>query len=248
MIPGADTWLGHGDPQRPSVTTLISAAACRAIESTCRAGPSRSTHRHLTQCLAALRANRLEDALRHIDRVWRVSLDESAELVWIYGLLLTLEGRDHDATLGLLQRAKTPDADVLALLSRTLLRLDRVEEARQILESALADFCIVPGGLLEHVASEILEHPTNRAAGWIGRAANLEFTGRLVGAEPIKILQVRLNTGAAFLQPVRTSLQYGHPTFHFKLPTIAAQAILEVSSRGLALLGGGCPSHAPLRS
>ncbi|HEY1313538.1 MAG TPA: glycosyltransferase, partial [Steroidobacteraceae bacterium] len=184
----------------------------------------------------------MADALRHIDRAWRVSLDESAELVWIYGLLLSLEGRDHDAALRLLQRVKTPDADVHALLSRTLLCLDRAEEARQILESALADFCIVPGGLLEHVAGEIVEHPTNRAAGWIGRAANLEFTGRLVGAEPVKILQIRLNTGAAFLQPVRTSLQYGHPSFHFKLPAIAAHAILEVSSRGVALIGGGCSS------
>jgi GT2 family glycosyltransferase/glycosyltransferase involved in cell wall biosynthesis len=194
----------------------------------------------LTQCLAALRANCLDEALRQIDRAWRISLDESAELVWIYGLLLSLEGRDQEAALGLLQRVTTPDADVYALRSRTLLCLDRVEEARQILNSALADFCIVAGGLLEHVADEIIEHPSNRAAGWIGRAASLEFTGRLVAAEPAKILQIQLNTGAEFLQPLRTSLHNGRLAFQFKPPAIDAHEILEVSSRGVALLGGRC--------
>jgi GT2 family glycosyltransferase len=242
VIPGADGSIDNGATQRPSIATLVSAAACRAIASNLRSRLNTSTRTLLTQCLAALRADRVDDALRRIDRAWRVSLAESDELLRIYGLLLSLQGRDHEASLRLLRRVKTPDADVHALMCWSLLALERIDEARQILCAALADFCIVPGELLEQVADEIVEHPTNRAAGWIGRSANLEFTGRLVGAEPVKILQIRVDNGAEFLQPVRTSLRCGHSTFQFKLPAIPARARLEVRSRGVAFIGGDCPA------
>jgi GT2 family glycosyltransferase/glycosyltransferase involved in cell wall biosynthesis len=219
---------------------LLLASTCRALENARHGGSSRPTLRCFEKSRAALQADRLDEALRYLDRAWRSTPEDSEELVSIYGRLLLLEARDHDAALRLLQRVATPDADISALTALALLHLERGDEAQQTLKLALADFCLLPDGLLAHIASEILHHPTTRAAGWIGRGSSLEFMGELIAAEPANSLNIRLDSGAEFIQPIKASLQNGRHTFHFKLPQVSSDATLEVTSRGAPLIGSGC--------
>ena len=108
-----------------------------------------------------------------------------------------------------------------------------------ILASALSDFCVVPGGLLAHVATEFLDHPDSQATGWIGLGPALEFVGEIKGDEATHALDVRLGGGAAFTQPIRATLQDERRLFQFKLPQLLPGAALHVSCRGVALLGSG---------
>ena len=153
-----------------------------------------------TRC-APVRSGRLCVTL---DRAWRCLPDDAATLAPIYGRLLFLEARDHYAALRLLQRAIDigPDPDVAALIVLVLLRLERPEDARQRLAAALADYCVVPGGLLAHAAGETVQHPAIEAPGWVGRGAALEFVGELSPLERSSVLEVRLDGRAGYTQPV----------------------------------------------
>ena len=204
-----------------------------------RSAASRDTVGILRRVTDAVRRDSFDIALREIDRAWRCLADDTEVLAPLYGRLLALSEADHDATLRLLQRVITPDPDVAALKARALLHLLRGEEARATLASALSDFCVVPGGLLAHVATEFLSHPDTQAAGWIGLGPALEFLGELKGDDPAHALDVRLGGGAAFTQPIRATLQGERRVFQFKLPQLLPGAALHVSCHGVPLLGSG---------
>ena len=118
--------------------------------------------------------------------------EEAESLAPIYGRLMALQDQDHDAALGLLRRVATPDPDIAALTIRSLLLLRRGEDARRGLLRALSDFCLVPGGLLACVATEVLSHPDTKAPGWVGLGPTLEFVGELASNGPASELQLCL--------------------------------------------------------
>jgi GT2 family glycosyltransferase len=240
LIPAEGRSGSASGSDRPSLHTVLLAATCRALENARHVRISRLALQHVEESLAALRADRVDEAVRHIDRAWRSTPEDSEELLSIYGRLLSLEARDHEATLRLLRRAVTPDPDLAALAARALLHLERGDEARHTLKLALSDFCVLPEGLLAHIAAEILHHPTTRAAGWIGRGSNLAFIGELITAQPSNALKIRLDTGGEVIQPIKASPQDGRHTFQFKLPQISADTTLDVTSGGVPLLGSGC--------
>jgi tetratricopeptide (TPR) repeat protein len=111
-----------------------------------RSAESQDAARTLRQIQAALRGRALDEALRNLDRAWRHQSDNAAVWAPIYGGLMALEARDHDAALRLLQRALefAPDPDISALAALTLLRLHRAEEARRQLETTLTNYCVSP--------------------------------------------------------------------------------------------------------
>jgi GT2 family glycosyltransferase/glycosyltransferase involved in cell wall biosynthesis len=205
-----------------------------------RGGTTKATRQILGQVSDALRHDQLGDALRHIDRAWRKSSADAEVIGPIYGRLLSLESRDHDVTLRLLQRVIAPDSDVVALLVQALLHLQRSSEARHELGSALGKFCLDSDGLLAYTASRVLHASDTPAPGWVGRTPSLDFIGEIRSDDSTAALQIKLDTGAEFTQPIKTAFQTGRPTFHFKLPKAPPEATLEIKARGTALLGSGC--------
>jgi len=195
----------------------------------------------LRQVRSSLRADTLDDALRNLDRAWRGQTDEAALLAPIYGRLLMLEARDQDAALRLLQRAIgfAPDPDVAALIVLALLRLQRAEEACRQLEDALADYCVVPGGLLFHAAGEVMRHPVVGAPGWIGCGPKLELVGELAPDESSNVLDISLDGKAAFTQLLRPTLGENRRAFSIPFAQRSLAATLAVSVRGVPLLGSG---------
>jgi GT2 family glycosyltransferase len=220
---------------RVSLSQQIS-QGLRAVAGTTAAGT-------LRQIRSALRAHTLDSALRSLDRAWRGQTDDAALLAPIYGRLLLLEARDHDAALRLLQRASqfAPDPDVAALIALALLRLRRAEEARRQLEAALRDYCVVPGGLLFHVAGEVMRHPAMGAPGWIGRGPKLELVGELAPDESSNVLEISLDGQVAFSQLLRPGSGKNRRAFSVPCAPRRHTATLSVSVRGLALLGSGPP-------
>jgi GT2 family glycosyltransferase len=221
--------------------SLLRVSLSQRLNESLRGAVSSDIARALRQVRAALRVDALDEALRHLDRAWRCLTEDAATLAPIYGLLLTLEARHHDAALRLLQRAIdfAPDPDVAALIALALLRLQRPEDARRQLEAALADYCIVPGGLLFHVAGDVMRHAAVEAPGWIGRGPDLEFVGELAPHETSHVLDISLDGQAAFTQLLRTTPHEGRRAFSFQPPARSSRAKVEVSMRGRALLGSG---------
>jgi GT2 family glycosyltransferase len=197
--------------------------------------------RSLEQIRHALKVDALDAALCHVDRAWRSLPDEAERLAPIYGRLLALEVRDHEATLRLLLRAIefAPDPEVAALIALAQLRLRRPEEAQGSLGAALAHYCVEPGGLLFHVAGIFLQHPSISVRGWIGRGPSLEFVGELSSSEPANVLEIRLDGKPGFAQPLRNTARTSRRSFRFQPPGIELDATVEVSSSGVALLGSG---------
>lgn len=189
----------------------------------------------------ALRADALDVALRRVDRAWRSLTVDAATLAPIYGRLLMLEGRDFDAALGLLQRAldAAPDPELAALAALATLRLDRPEDARRQLDSALAQFCVAPDGLLSGVCGLFMQHPAIDVPGWIGRGPKLELVGELAEDEPSNVLDIGLDGGPAFAQLIRPVPAEGRRAFGLKGAQRKLDARLEVSCRGAPLLGSG---------
>jgi len=227
-----------------SLASLLRRSLFQILTESLRRVASPEASRSLRQAQDTLRAGALDIALRNLDRAWRRLPDDAATLAPIYGRLLTLEARDHNAALGLLQRAigSAPDPDVAALIVLTLLRLERFEDARRHLEGSLAQFCVVPGGLLFHVAGKAMQHPAIRAPGWIGRGPNLGLVGELSPDEPSNVLDIRIDGQAAYSQLLRRTSRAGRRTFSFPAPPVSHPARLEVSSRGAPLLGSGSRS------
>ncbi len=197
--------------------------------------------RSLRQVREALRADALETALRHLDRAWRCLPEDATTLAPIYGRLLVLEDRDYDAALRLLQRALdlAPDPDAAALIALALLRLRRPDDARRQLEAALAQYCVVSGGALFHVAGEVMQHPHIGAPGWIGRGPGLEIVGELLPDDPSNVLDISFDGQSAFTQLLPNTPRSGRRTFSFKSAPLGLDATLEVSSHGVPLLGSG---------
>jgi len=194
------------------------------------------------QIRSELRAHELDQALRHLDHAWRhQSPDDAAMLAPIYGGLLALEARDQDAALRLLQRAAdlAPDPDVAALIALALLRLKRAEQARAQLGTALADYCVVPDGLLYQVAGMLMHDPAVKAPGWIGRGPELEVIGELAAIESSNVLDISLDGRPAFSQLLRPVPLEGHRAFRFQTQQLSVTARLEAAVRGMPLIGSG---------
>ncbi|MGA2189915.1 MAG: glycosyltransferase [Steroidobacteraceae bacterium] len=149
---------------------------------------------------------------------------------------MAFEERNHDATLRLLQLVTLPDPDVAAITVHALLHLRRGTEARQHLASALAEFCVMPAGLLAYAAAEILHQDGTPAAGWIGLGPALELVGEMRDQEPCT-LEVSLHSGAESAPPITLHASVG--AFRFKLPPLPPGAALRVTCREMPLLGSG---------
>ena len=212
----------------------------QALNVSLRSAVSPAAARSLRQVRQALRTDALNMALRSLDRAWRCLPEDAATLAPTYGRLLSLEARDHYAALRLLQRAIdfAPDPDVAALMALALWRLDRLEDARKHLEAALAQYCVIPGGLLCQVAGKFTQDPAVAALGWIARGPKLELTGELSAHEPSS-LDIKVDGQADFTQLLRTTPREGRHSFSFRSPQLSLDARLEVSSHGEPLLGSG---------
>ena len=204
-----------------------------------RAGTSAAALHCLKSVQRSVRDASLGTALRDIAHAWRSCPKDADILAPIYGRLLSLDDQDPGAALTLLQRVIQPDPEISALTVRALLALRRGEDARRLLQRTLSDSCVAPGGLLACVASEFLHHPDTRASGWLGLGPTLEVRGELTSDEPTSSLQVRLSTGEEYTQLITASKQGGGLLFRFKLPRWMPGAPLQVSSRGVPLLGSG---------
>jgi GT2 family glycosyltransferase len=212
----------------------------QALDRGLRTALSLPAAKSLRQVRQALRADGLDMALRTLDRAWRCLPEDAAVLAPIYGRLLSLEGRDHYAALRLLHRAIdfAPDPDAAALIALALWRLDRIQDARTRLEAALANYCVLPGGLLYLLAGKFAQDPQIRVPGWIGRGPNLELTGELSSGEPAS-LDIKVDGQADFTQLLRTTHREDRHAFSFQSPQLSPDARLEVSSHGVPLLGSG---------
>jgi GT2 family glycosyltransferase len=214
------------------------ASALRALEHDLVGGAGRSLVRSLREIRLVLQRDSVQAAIRLIDRVWRTLPDEAEALAPIYGRLISLEDRDHDAALRLLQRVDTADADVAALIARAYLRLRRPDDAKRHLDLALKEYSLIPGGLLAREASQALQIPDAQIAGWVGLGPTLEFHGELAVGASADSLQVRLGE-SALAHPLKTLRRDGRIVFNFPTPQVAGQDILHVSCDGVPLLGSG---------
>lgn len=179
-----------------------------------------------------------------MDRAWRSLPDDAATLAPIYGQLLTLDGRDPAAALGLLERAIefNPDPGIAALIALAQLRMQRPEDARRQLTAALAHYCVEPGGLLFQVAGMLMQHPAIAAPGWIGRGPDLDFLGELSPNEAASALDIRLDGQPGFMQPLRNVPRVGSRSFCIQSPELNAN--VDVWATGAPLLGSGL--HTPV--
>ncbi len=167
----------------------------RALELDLQGNANRSLARSLHEVGLALKHDSVQAAIRLMDRAWRTLPDEVETLAPIYGRLLSLEDRDHDAALRLLERVAAPDADIAALTVHAYFRLRRADDAMRHMDRALRECCLAADGLLAKEASEALRNPDLGVAGWVGLGPTLEFHGELA-ASSVDSLQIRLNDTA----------------------------------------------------
>jgi GT2 family glycosyltransferase/glycosyltransferase involved in cell wall biosynthesis len=221
------------------IAELIHASLLHLLESV-RVPGDPATARSLKSIRAALRTHDLDAAIRDADRAWRCLPEAAPTLASIYGQLLMVEGRDHDAALGLLRRANelSSDPNVAGLIVLALLRLRRPEDARAAFEAALSAYCVDPAGLLAGAGEEILRHPDIGAPGWIGRGPDLESVGQLASDEP-NVLDISIDGGTAFAQLLPPWHRDGAQMFHINSPRLGIGTRFDVSSRGRLLLGSG---------
>jgi GT2 family glycosyltransferase len=218
--------------------SLMFASALRALEHDLVGGAGRTLGRSFREIRLALQGESVQAAIRLIDRVWRTLPGEAEALAPIYGRLMSLEDRDHDAALRLLQQVDTPDADIAALTARVYLRLRRPDDARRHLDQALKEYSLTPGGLLAREASQALQIPDAQIAGWVGLGPTLEFHGELAVGASADSLQVRLGESALAHSPKIVS-QDGRIVFTFPAPQVAGRQILHVYCGDIPLLGSG---------
>jgi GT2 family glycosyltransferase len=227
---------GHGDA---SLAARIRASLLHLLNESLRAGGGAA------QSLRAVREALIDGApgaaLRHLDRAWRCLPDDAEMLAPLYGRLLLLDGGDDEAALHLLRRAiaLAPDGDAAGLVAVALLRLERLPEACRQMEASLEQYCVVPGRLLAHAAGEFLDHPGVSAPGWIGRGPNLDFVGELSAGESSSSVDIRLDDRPALTHLLRTEPLAGRRSFRLKPPQPTLSAGVEVTGRGIALLGSG---------
>lgn len=201
-------------------------------------GAGRALGRSFREIRLALQNESVQAAIRLIDRVWRTLPGEAETLAPIYGRLMSLEDRDHDAALRLLQQVVTADADIAALTARVYLRLRRPDDARRHLDAALKEFSLTSGGLLAREASQALRIPDAQIAGWVGLGPTLEFYGELAVGGCADSLRVMVGESALAPPPDIVSRD-GRIAFTFPAPQVAGRQILHVYSGDIPLLGSG---------
>ncbi len=182
--------MGAGGPfHLPLRNSLVSLLTGRL-----RRGGHTGIARLLRPVRDAVHADALADAMRHLDRAWRALPDEAGAIAPLYARLLMLEGRDFTAALRLaeLSLELAPDPDIAATRIGALLGLGRFADARECLEAALADYCVVPEGALERAADEVMRHAAIDAPGWVGVAPTLELVYRLAPPRQAAELHVRV--------------------------------------------------------
>jgi GT2 family glycosyltransferase len=225
-----------------SVDFTLRNSALQALAEARRGVTTSLTEARLRNIQRALSVETLGVALRQMDSAWRsVSEEDALVLAPAYGFLLALEATDHEATLGMLERARGagPDADVSALIALTLIRLQRPEDARRALEAALSAHCVISGGLSSRVAGLVAGHPAIGAPGWVGRGPGLEWVGQLSPHESSNVLEIKTGDRPAFTRRVPDSRRHGAGELSFSLRKFAGESSIEVSSRGVSLLGSG---------
>jgi hypothetical protein len=215
------------------------ASALKALELDRLGGVTGELARHLDKVRLELKKGSLPEAIRWIDRAWRTLPGTAEVLAPIYARLMSLDDREPDATLRLLELIDVPDPDVSALLSRVHLRLRRAEDARRTLDGALKRFCVAEDGLLAQAASQAIMISSLQMPGWVGRGGSLEFIGELT-APPATPDSLQLFLGDKRLtHPVRAGMRDGRTVISFQPPQGAADASLRVCVRGVPLLGSG---------
>ncbi len=222
-----------------SLPSRLRVSLAKSLNELLRGAPSDAS-RWLRFARDALRADAPDAALRIVDRAWRCCPNDSARLAPVYGRLLMLEAQD-EAALRLLRRATEfgPDPDVAALIALALMRLGRGADARWHMQDALAAFCIETDGLLSYVAGQVIEHPDMATPGWFGRGPDLELVGELRANESSQVLDLRFDGNLRVTQLLRRTEREGRRAFRFESPQRNPHASLEVTSRGVALLGSG---------
>ena len=214
------------------------ASTLRALEHDLAGGAGRTLTRYLHDIRVALEHDSVQGAIRLIDRAWRTLPGAAETLAPVYGRLLSLEDRDHDAALRLLQQVNAGDADVAALTVRAYVGLRRADDALRHLDLVLKEYCVAPDSLLAREASQALQISDVPVAGWLGLGPALEFTGELAPAVSADSLQIRLGD-TVFAPPIKSALRDGRTAFSFEVPPASEDTILHVSSDGMPLLGRG---------
>jgi GT2 family glycosyltransferase len=230
--------------------SLLRSSLLEAIDQGLDGVASEQASRSLRVVSDAVGAEAFDIALRNLDHAWRFLPDDMEALAPIYCRLMVLDGRDFEAALRLLQRAMDlfPDPEVAALIATSLLSLQRPEEARTQIETALRAYCVMPGGLLFHAAGEVMCHPQVAAVGWMGRGPDLALVGEIAPHQPSKVLDIRVDGQVDITRLVQTKPGSGRRPFRFELPKSDLTARLEVSILGVPLLGSGAlmPRHFAL--
>jgi GT2 family glycosyltransferase/glycosyltransferase involved in cell wall biosynthesis len=207
----------------------------------------------LERTARALSRGALAEAVREMDRAWRIRLPADAMLLASsYARLLSLEGSDPHAAVRLLQHAceLAPDPDLAALLSLILWRLDHTDEAREQLTRALSNYAVDSRGLLWESASMLCRDPSFGCVGWVGRGTARQFVGELIAGDGVAVLDVAVDTGTHFKQLLPAGPAPGWRRFSFRAPPMPNHARVAISVDGHALLGSGSalPEHLSIDS
>ncbi|MGP0057123.1 MAG: glycosyltransferase, partial [Steroidobacteraceae bacterium] len=211
------------------------ASLLRVLELDYLGGTDRALARHIQDIRRALENDSVQAAIRLTDRAWRTHPEEAETLAPVYGRLLSLEDRDPDAALRVLQQVGAPDADIAALTVRAYWRLRRADDAKRHLDRALREYCVAPDSLLARETSDALGNPDLETAGWVGLGPDLEFHGELAAAF-VDSLQIRLGDSGPAL-PVNAARRGDRTLFSFQAPETAGETVLHVSCGEVPLLG-----------
>ncbi len=130
-----------------------------------------------------------------------------------------------------------PDPDLAAIITLTLLRLERFDEACKQLQSALVDYCVPGKDLLSFAARSVIRHPAISLPGWVGRGSKLEMVGELAPREVSSVLDVRIDRNPAFAQLLQERSSDNER--RFSLPGLGRCHVWDVRSRGTELIGSG---------
>jgi GT2 family glycosyltransferase len=228
-------------PTGTRLRSLLRASTRTALDSARRSATGRVLRDDLRKAGDAFSAGLLVDACRQVDRAWRFFPGHAPTLAPLYGRLLSHDPSQHDAALRLLSRALeiAPDPDTAALTALAALRGHLVGLAKERLDDALGQFCVLPNSLLAYVAGLALRDPAIGAPGWIGRGARLECVGEILASAPSNVLEFRLDGRPCFRHPVRQPLREGRRRFRLPMPQIHAGTSVEVTLGGAPLLGSG---------
>lgn len=213
-------------------------SALRALGRELLGGVTGDLARHLDEVRLELKKGAVPEAIRLVDRALRTFPGANEVLAPIYARLMSLDDRDPDAALRLLQLIEVLDSDVPALLARAYLSLRRADDARRTLDLALKNFCVAEDSLLARTASKAMVSPELQAPGWVGRGPSLELIGEFAEPTPFERVQVFLGD-QKLVHPVRIETSDGRTTFRLHAPEGAPDATLRICVRGVPLLGSG---------